>query len=133
MQDRFIRAYLESALALQHCTGFVASDKTEGALEEAAMQLLQAANAYIPISHLIWGLWGLLQVYTASHTCLPSPIALMHDTLLINLAVAGFLASTREHVHWIPRCPGLVLDHAGRSATAHHVAHAGKGCASAKR
>ena len=94
MQDRFIRAYLESALALQHCTGFVALDKTEGALEEGAMQLLQAANAYIPISHLIWGLWGLLQVCTASQACLPSPIALMHDTLLINLVVIGFLAST---------------------------------------
>ena len=62
MQERFIRAYLDSALALQHCTGFVASDRTEAALEEAAAQLLQAANAYIPMSHLIWGLWGLLQV-----------------------------------------------------------------------
>ena len=62
MQERFIRAYLESALALQHCTGFVASEGTEGAMEEAATQLLQAANAYIPMSHLIWGLWGLLQV-----------------------------------------------------------------------
>ena len=61
-QERFIRAYLDSALALQHCTGFVASDRTEAALEEAAAQLLQAANAYIPMSHLIWGLWGLLQV-----------------------------------------------------------------------
>lgn len=62
MQERFIRAYLESALALQHCTGFVASERTEGAMEEAAAQLLRAANAYIPMSHLIWGLWGLLQV-----------------------------------------------------------------------
>lgn len=66
LQENFIRAYLDSALALQHCTGFVASDRTEGALEEAAAQLLQAANAYIPASHLIWGLWGLLQV--RSHT-----------------------------------------------------------------
>ena len=62
VQKRFIRAYLESALALQHCTGFVASERTEGAMEEAATQLLQAASAYIPMSHLIWGLWGLLQV-----------------------------------------------------------------------
>ena len=66
VQVRFIRAYLDSALALQHCTGFVASNRTEAALEEAAAQLLQAANAYIPMSHLIWGLWGLLQV----HPCL---------------------------------------------------------------
>ena len=62
VQERFIWAYLESALALQHCTGFVASERTEGAMEDAAAQLLQAANAYIPMSHLIWGLWGLLQV-----------------------------------------------------------------------
>ncbi|CAK0784100.1 hypothetical protein CVIRNUC_007303 [Coccomyxa viridis] len=65
-QERFIRAYLDSALALQHCTGFVASDRTEAALEEAAAQLLQAANAYIPMSHLIWGLWGLLQARTSN-------------------------------------------------------------------
>jgi len=64
VQERFIRAYLDSALALQHCTGFVASEGTEGAVEEAAAQLLQAAIAYIPMSHLIWGLWGLLQVIT---------------------------------------------------------------------
>lgn len=133
MQDRFIRAYLESALALQHCTGFVASDKTEGALEEAAMQLLQAANAYIPMSHLIWGLWGLLQVRTASHTCLLSPVALLHDRLLICWVVAGFVASARVQVRCIPRCPGLVLQHAGRRATACHVAHAGKGGACARR
>lgn len=68
VQERFIRAYLDAALALQHCTGFVASEGTEGAVEEAAAQLLQAAIAYIPMSHLIWGLWGLLQVITIEVT-----------------------------------------------------------------
>ena len=69
------------------------------------MQLLQAANAYIPMSHLIWGLWGLLQVRTASHTCLLSPVALLHDRLLIHWVVAGFLASAWVHV----RCIGHLI------------------------
>lgn len=58
-----MRAYLESALALQNCKlGQLASSGQEAALDEAAEQLVAAARAYLPVSHLLWGLWGLIQV-----------------------------------------------------------------------
>lgn len=34
----------------------------QGALEAISAQLQAAARAYTPISHLLWGLWGLIQV-----------------------------------------------------------------------
>jgi hypothetical protein len=34
----------------------------QGALEAISAQLQEAARAYIPLSHLLWGLWGLIQV-----------------------------------------------------------------------
>ena len=37
----------------------------QGALEAISAQLQAAARAYIPLSHLLWGLWGLIQVPTA--------------------------------------------------------------------
>lgn len=30
-------------------------------VEEAARKLMVAARAYVPVSHLCWGLWGLIQ------------------------------------------------------------------------
>jgi hypothetical protein len=40
----------------------------QGALEAISAQLQAAARAYIPLSHLLWGLWGLIQVpFDAAH------------------------------------------------------------------
>ena len=63
LQDRFVRAYMESALALQGGRGLLASGSQEAALEEAVEQLKAACRAYLPVSHLLWGLWGLIQVH----------------------------------------------------------------------
>lgn len=73
-QDRFVRAYIESALALQYGKGLLASSSQEPALDDAVEQLKAAARAYLPISHLLWGLWGLIQVqsYVSSLTDLTS-------------------------------------------------------------
>lgn len=57
-----MRAYLESALALQGGKGLLACASQEPALEEAGERLKAAARAYLPVSHLLWGLWGLIQV-----------------------------------------------------------------------
>ena len=65
-QDLFVRAYLEVALAQQPGHSLLASAAGEAALEEAARQLVAAANAYVPVSHLLWGLWGLIQVWALS-------------------------------------------------------------------
>jgi hypothetical protein len=53
---------LEAALALQQCSSLQACAAGEAAIDEAARQLLAAARAYVPVSHLLWGLWGLIQV-----------------------------------------------------------------------
>ncbi len=53
---------MESALALQGGKGLLPSSSQEAALEDAVEQLKAAARAYLPISHLLWGLWGLIQV-----------------------------------------------------------------------
>lgn len=58
---------MESALALQGGRGLLASGSQEAALEEAVEQLKAASKAYLPVSHLLWGLWGLIQV----HVCDP--------------------------------------------------------------
>ncbi len=55
---------MESALALQGGKGLLVSASHEAALEDAVEQLKAAARAYLPISHLLWGLWGLIQVYS---------------------------------------------------------------------
>ncbi|CAL8469115.1 g8656 [Coccomyxa elongata] len=65
-QDRFVRAYMESALALQGGKGLLPSSSQEAALEDAVEQLKAAARAYLPISHLLWGLWGLIQAHTSN-------------------------------------------------------------------
>jgi hypothetical protein len=64
-----VRAYLESALALQSSSapGLAAPGgggccREDDALEEAVEKLAAAARAYLPTSHLLWGLWGLIQV-----------------------------------------------------------------------
>lgn len=54
---------MESALALQGGRGLLASGSQEAALEEAVEQLKAASKAYLPVSHLLWGLWGLIQVH----------------------------------------------------------------------
>ena len=63
-QDLFVRAYLEVALGQQPGRSLLASAAGEAALEEAARKLVAAANAYVPVSHLLWGLWGLIQART---------------------------------------------------------------------
>ncbi len=57
---------MESALALQGGRGLLASGSQEAALEEAVEQLKAACRAYLPVSHLLWGLWGLIQVHLMS-------------------------------------------------------------------
>jgi len=57
-----VRAYLESALALQPYRGALTASSGEEAVEWAVKELIRAARAYLPISHLLWGLWGLIQV-----------------------------------------------------------------------
>ncbi|EIE21022.1 hypothetical protein COCSUDRAFT_43387 [Coccomyxa subellipsoidea C-169] len=65
-KDRFVRAYMESALALQGGRGLLASGSQEAALEEAVEQLKATCRAYLPVSHLLWGLWGLIQAHTSN-------------------------------------------------------------------
>ena len=60
-----MRSYLEAASAHQPHGSHMACDAGEAALEEATRQLVAAANAYVPVSHLLWGLWGLIQVICA--------------------------------------------------------------------
>ena len=57
-----MRSYLEAAVAQQPHGSRLTYEAGEAALEEAARQLVAAANAYVPVSHLLWGLWGLIQV-----------------------------------------------------------------------
>ncbi|KAK9820950.1 hypothetical protein WJX81_004275 [Elliptochloris bilobata] len=62
-QERFVRAYLHAADALREdasCYG-VAACVADDALDAGVEALRAAALAFLPVSHLLWGLWGLIQ------------------------------------------------------------------------
>lgn len=65
-QRLFVRAYVEAILSLRrahydhNCPLGVLEEAGKRAEAEAA--IVAAANAYLPASHLHWGIWGLLQV-----------------------------------------------------------------------
>ena len=93
-----MRAYLEVALAQQPGRSLLASAAGEAALEEAARQLVAAANAYVLVSHLLWGLWGLIQVHKRVPSKSETPVIMYRSRLLIcfgvyerfvNLCLAG--------------------------------------------
>ncbi|KAK9826264.1 hypothetical protein WJX74_003749 [Apatococcus lobatus] len=64
-QRRFVRAYVDAVASLrrQHSDHNVPLGILEEATSRAEVEaaIVAAANAYLPASHLYWGLWGLLQ------------------------------------------------------------------------
>ena len=62
MQERFMRAYLDSALALQHCIGLWHPTGPKLPWRRLPRSCCRVPMRTSLMSHLIWDLWGLLQV-----------------------------------------------------------------------
>jgi thiamine kinase-like enzyme len=56
----FCRAYIQQII-LNHPDSRLASVMARYSLDEATRNLSERAKSYEPISHLLWGLWGLVQ------------------------------------------------------------------------